>query len=256
MSKTIYMIHGMWCTGSIWDDFKKPFEERGYECIALTLPYHDVDPDEEPDPRLGTTSVLDYAGFVEARIRELNEEPIIIGHSMGGLLAQILAARVRAKAVVLLTPVSPWGIWCLYPSVIFSFLTVFLKWGFWRKPQRLSFFKARYSGLNRVPRDDQRRIHSELVRESGRAAAEIGLWFAFPGRPTAVDASKIQCPMLVVGTSHDRLTPAAIVRKTALKYGRTSFYREYPRLGHWLFYEPGGNIVAEETAQWLDDYAR
>jgi pimeloyl-ACP methyl ester carboxylesterase len=65
-----------------------------------------MDPKDGPDPRLGRISLLDYAQDLEQYIRELDQKPFLIGHSMGGLLAQILGARGVAKGIVLLTPAS------------------------------------------------------------------------------------------------------------------------------------------------------
>ena len=104
MAETIVMIHGMWGTGSYWENFRDFFEGRGYRCVVPTLRFHDMDPNGLPDPRLGTTSLPDYAADLEKLIRELNVVPILMGHSMGGLLAQILGSRGLAKALVLLTP--------------------------------------------------------------------------------------------------------------------------------------------------------
>ena len=93
MAETIFMIHGMW--GGRWnfDNFKGFFEKEGYRCVAATLRHHNVDPKTAPDPRLGTTSLLDYAADLEREIRALGTKPIVIGHSMGGLLAQMLGSR-------------------------------------------------------------------------------------------------------------------------------------------------------------------
>ena len=59
---------------------------------------------------MGTTSLLDYAADLEREILALPERPVIIGHSMGGLLAQILAARGLCSRLVCLTPAAPRGI--------------------------------------------------------------------------------------------------------------------------------------------------
>jgi pimeloyl-ACP methyl ester carboxylesterase len=75
---------------------------------------------------LGTTSLLDYAADLEKQIRELEEVPILMGHSMGGLLAQIFGSRGLARALVLLTPASPAGILALKPSVIQSFSSILM----------------------------------------------------------------------------------------------------------------------------------
>src|SRR3990172_11652291 len=110
MSETLFLIHGMWGGPWYWENYKRVFERQGYKCIAATLPFHDTAPEEAPDPRLGTSSLLDYAAAMEQEIRPIGLKPVIIGHSMGGLLAQILGSRGLAKALVLLAPSSPAGI--------------------------------------------------------------------------------------------------------------------------------------------------
>lgn len=111
------MIHGMWGGPWHWANYRDVFESAGYRCVAVTLPYHDADPHDIPDPELGTASLLDYVEAIEREIGHVDEKPILMGHSMGGLLAQMLAARGRAKALVLLAPAAPAGIWPITPSV-------------------------------------------------------------------------------------------------------------------------------------------
>ena len=86
MSETILMIHGMMSGGWHWDNYKNFFRERGYNCIAPTLRFHDMKPGDMPDPKLGTTSLLDYVDDIEKEIKKeikkLNHMPILIGHSM------------------------------------------------------------------------------------------------------------------------------------------------------------------------------
>jgi pimeloyl-ACP methyl ester carboxylesterase len=126
MADTIFMIHGMWGGPWYWENYRRVFEREGYRCVATTLPYHDMDPRGVPDPRLGTTSLLDYAEALEREVSQLGVKPILMGHSMGGLLAQILGARGLAKALVLLTPASPSGVVALTPSVVRKGTTVIL----------------------------------------------------------------------------------------------------------------------------------
>ena len=99
---TIFMIHGMWGGPWYWSGYQQIFEAAGYRCVTTTLPYHDMDPQGIPDARLGTTSLLDYARALEEEIGQLADPPIIMGHSMGGLLGQMLGSRGLAKSLVLL----------------------------------------------------------------------------------------------------------------------------------------------------------
>lgn len=121
MTDTIFMIHGMWCGSWVWENYERFFENQGYDCVTTTLRHHDMNPQDDPDPQLGTTSLLDYAEDLEREIQQLGVTPIVMGHSMGGLLAQILASRGMAKALVLLAPAPPAGIFAQTPSVIKSF---------------------------------------------------------------------------------------------------------------------------------------
>ncbi len=255
MADTIVMIHGMFGGGWYWENYKTVLEEKGYQCLIPTLPYHDVDPRADPDPAVGTMSLLDYAQYLEGVISELDSPPILIGHSMGGLLAQMLAARGLAKTLVLLTPASPRGILALKPSVIKTFLSIMTKWGFWRKPVRLTVGEATYSMLHLLSAEEQKRTYETFVYESGRAVFEIGLWLLDGKKASAVDESKVTCPVLVISGEEDRITPASVVRNVARKYNRVSTYKEFPNHAHWVVGEPGWEEIAEFVAQWLDEAA-
>ena len=252
MSETIFLIHGMWGGPWYWENYKRIFERQGYSCIATTLPFHDMAPDDVPDPRLGTCSLLDYAATVEQKIRRIGLKPIIIGHSMGGLLAQILGSRGLAKALVLLTPSSPAGIMCLKFSVMKSFWSAQTRWGFWRKPMRQTFDEATYSMLHLCPVTDQKEIYDRFVYESGRAAFETGYWFFDRQGASRVDESKVTCPMLVIAGAEDRITPASVVRRVAKKYQAVATYREFDNHAHWVVAEPGWQEIAEYVTAWME----
>ncbi len=253
MSDTLFMIHGMWGTAQDWEHYRRFFEARGYRCVTPTLPYHDRAPQAAPDPRLGTASLLDYANALEREIRLLGEKPVIMGHSMGGLLAQLLAARGLAGRLILLTPAAPAGIFLLTPSVIRSFWRYPLRWGFWKKPYRQSFRDAAYSTLHLLDRQAQQEAYARNVAESGRVIFEIGFWPLYRGRATSVEAARITCPVLVVAGGLDRITPAAAVRKVAEKYRAVSTYREFAHHAHWVLGEPGWEEVAGAIADWLHE---
>jgi pimeloyl-ACP methyl ester carboxylesterase len=251
VADTIFMIHGMWGGPWYWANYRRVFEAEGYRCLATTLPYHDMDPRGMPDPRLGTTSLLDYAEALEREVRQLGAKPILMGHSMGGLLAQILGARGLAKALVLLTPASPSGIVALTPSVVRSFWSIQTTWGFWRKPMRQTFGEAVYSMLHLLSEKEQKETYDKFVYESGRAALEIGYWL-FDSRGAArVDESKVTCPVVVVAGVQDRITPASVVRRVARKYKAVSTYKEFENHAHWVVAEPRWQEVAEYVGGWL-----
>jgi pimeloyl-ACP methyl ester carboxylesterase len=251
MTKTIVMIHGMFGADWCWENFKPYFQEKYYQCHTPTLRYHDIDPTDMPDPRLGTTSLSDYARDLEAYINNLDEKPIIMGHSMGGLLAQILGSRGLARYMVLLAPASPSGINALKFSVIKTFWEVLKKWGFWRNPFRLSFNAALYASMHLLPEGDQKAFYERFVYESGRVATEIGFPLFDPKKAAKVDESKVTCPVLVIAGAKDRMTPASVVQKVANKYKPVSTYKEFENHAHWVIAEPGWNKIAEFVCDWL-----
>ncbi|MFC1516866.1 alpha/beta hydrolase [Thermodesulfobacteriota bacterium] len=253
MTETIVMIHGMWGGGWYWENYQKYFEEKGYRCFSPTLKYHDMNPADTPDPRLGITSILDYAHDLEKYIGDLDGTPFLMGHSMGALLAQILGARDVARGLVLLTPASPSGINALKFSVIKSFWRILTTWGFWRMSHRPTFDEVVYSVLHRLPEDEQRAVYERLVYESGRAAAEIGFWLLDPRGAAKVDESKVTCPVLVVSGAEDRITPASVNRKVANKYKAVSTYKVFENHAHWVVGEPGWENIAAYIRDWLQE---
>jgi pimeloyl-ACP methyl ester carboxylesterase len=251
MADTIFMIHGMWGGAWYWENYRRYLESRGYRCVATTLPYHDMDPRGTPDPRLGTTGLLDYIAALEGEIAMLGAKPIILGHSMGGLLAQMLGARGLASSLVLLNPASPAGIVALTPSVVRAFWSVQTQWGFWRKPMRQTFDEAAYSMLHIVPEAERRAIYERFVYESGRAAFEIGYWLLDSQHATRVDAKQITCPILIATGAEDRITPVSVVRQVAKRYASRCTYKEFDRHAHWTVAEPGWEEIAGFVGDWL-----
>ena len=251
MAGTIFLIHGM-CGGAwVWDNFRSFFEAQGYHCLAATLHFHDVDPQAAPLPQLGTIGLLDYAKDLETEIRGLGTPLILMGHSMGGLLAQMLGSRGLGKALVLLAPATPAGILCLKPTLVRGFGSILARWGWWNKPIRHTFTEAAYGMLHSLPARDQRRTYERFVYESGRAGFEAGFWFLDPQRAARVDASRVTCPVLVIAGAQDRLASARTVQQLTRKYGPRATYAEFADHAHWLVAEPGWHDVAAHISGWL-----
>jgi len=252
MADTILMIHGAWGGPWCWREYAGFFETRGYDCLTPALRYHDISPDAEPPPELGRTSILDYVDDLVRLVQERDVQPIIMGHSMGGLLAQLLASRVEAKALVLLAPAPPAGIWMLGPSMMRAYLSILATWRFWRRPVRQTFSEAAYGELNMLPADEQRQTYARFVCESGRAIAELGLWFLDRRGAARVDSSRIRCPVLAIAAEQDHAVPPRVVRQVASRYAPMSTYREFPGHGHMVLSEPGREGIAGYVGEWVE----
>lgn len=250
MGYPVVFIHGMWCTGANWARMRAMMEARGYHCHAPTLPAH------EPGPRqaaeVGALSLRDYLAFLEDYVARQNfsQPPILIGHSMGGLLAQQLAAKIQPLALVLITPAPPAGIFAFSLSNLVAFWRALLRWGFWRKPHKPGFGRAVASAFNGVPAEQHPRMYQALVHESGRALFEIGLWPLDPARASAVDHRAIRCPVYVVSAGQDKLVPAAVARKVAALYPQAS-QRYYPERGHWVIEDEETEEMTNGICSWL-----
>jgi len=108
----VMLIHGMWCTAGVMSELREALERAGYRVEAPSLPLHmdKAGYDGDLRARLARTSLQDYVTFLIDRINQLEAPPILVGHSMGGLLAQLLAVRVPCEKLVLLSSAAPGGI--------------------------------------------------------------------------------------------------------------------------------------------------
>jgi pimeloyl-ACP methyl ester carboxylesterase len=137
--------------------------------------------------------------------------------------------------------------------VIRSFWSGLSSWGFWCKPFRQSFAEAVYSMLQLLPPEEQREVYARFVYESGRAASEIGFWPFDRRHASQVSEERVRCPVLLVAGAKDRITPAAVTRQIAARYGPGAEYREFPHHAHWTEGEPGWEDVATYVALWLSE---
>lgn len=253
MSKTIVMIHGMWGSGDIWDGYKDYFEAQGYKVIAPTLRLHGENYLTVAPQALGTVSILDYAADLEKVIRALDEKPIIMGHSMGGLIAQILASRGLAEKLVLLTSAPPAGVMALRPSSTRTFLSVLSAWGFWKKPMRLTFEEAKYGILGLLSPAQQAAEYAKYSFESGQAAFEIAFWPLDANKATYVDSKAITCPILIVAGGKDKIVPASVVKNIAKKYKKHTdvTFKLYKGFAHAVHQQKGWQEIAGFVADWI-----
>lgn len=254
-SLPILFVHGMWEGAWFWKTWLGFFASRGWEGWAIDLRGHGAsrDDSEAGRKRLGRHSIHDYLDDARAAAEALTEihgtTPVIVGHSMGGLLAIKLAEELATPAAVAVTPAAPRGFFTLQTpelakAVVHHLFEILL----WR-PLKPTLAEAKALELNRLPPDEQRRTHDLMQAESGRQAFDVSV----VGLPVA--AERIRRPLLLVGAADDRITPARLVRKVADRLRRGSqhcAYREYEGHAHMIVFEPGWERVATEVADWVE----
>ena len=251
MAKLAVFIHGMWGTPDVWRNWRAFLERRGWQTTAPALRHHEAPP-LEPPPALGTTSLLDYVADLEGQLRALPAKPVVIGHSMGGLIALMLCARGLARAGVLLTPAPPASVIAIRPSNLMAFARIQMSWAWWRKPHRATLAEALSHTFNTAdPREGADR-HAGFVHDSGRALFEMALPWLDGRKATTIDPRLVTVPLLFVAAEKDKLVPPGVVRRAAQCFPHVSEYIEYPNQGHWVVGQPGWERIADDAATWLD----
>jgi pimeloyl-ACP methyl ester carboxylesterase len=251
MARLAVLIHGMWATSEVWRNWRSFLEAQGWQATAPTLRHHEALP-AIPPPGLGTTSLRDYVADLEACLQALPDRPVVIGHSMGGLIALLLCARGLARAGVLLTPAPPSSVIALRSSNLLAFARIQARWGWWRKPHRATLGEALSHTFNTAGRAEGAAHHAGFVHESGRALFEIALPWFDRTKATAVDPRRVTVPLLFVAAAKDTLIPPGVVRRAAQEFAHVSDYAEYEGQGHWVLGQPGWEHVARDTVAWLD----
>lgn len=231
MSKNVICIHGMWSKPSVWDAFKQRMEAEAYTVHTPALPYHES-MEAQQGVDMGQVSLAEYIDAMTDFVAEFEEPPILVGHSMGGMIAQGVAARLPLHQLILLNPAAPAGVFAFRFSVIRLFVRHLLQWQFWAKPIRLSWEEARWGIFNGVDKAQAKAHYEDQVVESGRAAAEIAFWLFDRHKTSKVDFDKVTCPVLVVGAEHDRIVPSSVCSVVARRYA-DSLFHEIKGSGHW-----------------------
>src|SRR5207253_6821443 len=170
----VVMIHGAFCGGWSFAHWRAAYEAHGFSVHAPTLRHHDSEQDAPGS--LAGVSIRDYCAELGALLDRLDAPPVIVGHSLGGLVAQMLAARGRVRALVLLAPLAPFGI---FPSTAFEWMamqTLYWEGAFWKKIIRPRHSVAAAHALELVPEERRAAILRRLVPESGQALFEAMHW--------------------------------------------------------------------------------
>ncbi len=258
MSETrgdMVLIHGAFSGGWAMEPWAGAMTARGWRCHTPDLLHHDTPPHGRPHPELGHTSLVDFADDLAHKIKALPEKPVLIGHSMGGLVAQILAGRGLARALVLLAPSPPWGVLPSTDFEIMSAIGMVATLGvFWNGPIHPVYRVAADHTLNRLPREERRATFARFVPESGRAVFEIMHSIMDYRRASRVEPWTVKCPVMSVAGGADRVNSARTVKRIAARYSDNpgSTFTLYQDFSHWIIGEPGWQQIADDAAAWLD----
>ncbi len=253
MPQSVVLIHGTNAGPWTMQNFSDCFEDQGFTCHSPAYRHHDVPPSEDVSKRLVGLSIADYTADIEAFLATLDTRPILVGHSLGGVVAQKLAAKGLASAIVLLNGSVNWGI---LPTTDAErdLGKMFMSAGpFWEETLLPDFETMAKFGLNKLDPEDQRKVFDRLGPESGRVMFELFFWIFDQNQTTRIDYQAIDCPVLMVSGTEDLAIPPSTARQIAKSYGRQVDFHEAEGFGHYLTLEPRWREIAMLCADWMAD---
>jgi pimeloyl-ACP methyl ester carboxylesterase len=236
---SILCLHGLFAGGWVFDDVLRLAAARGHRAAALT--FRGRAPAADRDD-LGRLSITDFLTDASAAVASL-DRPIVIGHSLGGLVAQLLARDGLISAMVLVAPAPPRWISVMSPPLLARMVRyvpdLLLSRAFLPRPEDLDALV-----LNHMAPGGRDAVRGRLVADSGRASREAALGVH------AVPATAVTVPTLVVSGDDDQFIPIGVSRRVAARFGAPLHVAAGH--GHFLFGEPGWQAHVAVILDWID----
>jgi non-heme chloroperoxidase len=262
-STPVVFVHGLWLLPTSWDRWAELFEKNGY--TALTPGWPD-DPDTVAQAKahpevFANKSVGDVADHFEDVIRGLKKKPAVIGHSFGGLLAQILAGRGLAKVSVAIDPAPFRGVLPLPISSLRSASPVLKNPANYHRAVPLTYEQFRYSFANAVSEDEAKELYAAFsVPTSGEPLFEAAFANLNPWTEAKVDTKNPKRgPLLILDGEKDHVVPWAIANASYKRQKRNDGVTEImkvPGRGHALTIDHGWQEVADIALAFVQKYTK
>ena len=260
---TIVLIHGLWMTALSWEHWVERYSRAGYRVIARSWPGMEGDIDAlRADPsaveHLGVEEIVDH---YEAIIRDLDEPPIIMGHSFGGAFTEILLDRGLGAAGVAIDAAAVKGILALPFSELRSGFPVLKNPANNHRAVALTPVEFKYAFGNTLSEEDSLGAYERYaVPGPGRVLFQGALANFNPHAATRVDfGNDDRAPLLLIAGGADHVVPAVVDKSAADHYAKSKAiteYREFPGRSHWTIAEPGWEEIADYALQWAVENAR
>ena len=257
----VVFVHGLWLLASSWDRWATVFEEAGYSALSPGWP---DDPETvkeaKADPGVfADKSIGDVADRIEGVIRRLDKKPAVIGHSFGGLLAQIIAGRGLAAVTVAVDPAPFRGVLPLPISALRSASPVLANPANRNRAVPLTFEQFRYGFANAVSEDEAKELYETYaVPGSGEPVFQAAAANLNPWSEARVDTKNPdRGPLLIISGEKDHTVPWAIANASYQQQqgneGVTEIAEAKGR-GHALTVDSGWREVAETALAFVQRF--
>ncbi|MFE0171259.1 alpha/beta hydrolase [Streptomyces sp. NPDC059002] len=207
-------VHGLWMLASSWDHWLPHFEAAGYAPVALTWPGEPAtvaEARERPEAIAGRT-VGQVADHLAGLIGTLDRKPVVIGHSVGGMLTQILAGRGLSTASVAIDPAPFRGILALPLSTLRSLIPMIANPANRKRAKALTYEQFRYAYANAVGAEEARAIYDRYAVPAPCAPPMQAAMANFNPRTEAKADSRNpqRGPLLIISGGQDNAVPWAL----------------------------------------------
>lgn len=258
----VVFIHGLWLLPSSWDRWADLFESAGYSAVKPGWP---DDPttvaDAKAHPEVfagkGVGQVADYVGGI---VRRLTKKPTVIGHSFGGLLAQIIAGRGLSSVTVAIDPAPFRGVLPLPFSALKSASPVLSNPLNFNKAVPLTYEQFRFGFANAVSEDEAKQLYETYaVPAPGEPLFQAAFANLNPWTEAKVDTTNPERgPLLIIEGEKDNTVPWAIANASYKRQKRNSGVTEIKKIagrGHSLVIDGGWKEVAETALAFVQRYS-
>jgi pimeloyl-ACP methyl ester carboxylesterase len=256
---TILMIHGLWLTPRSWDGFRDLFEMRGYRVLTPAWPgIHGSHQDMRRDPlEPEGLGIVEIAEHYEGIVRGLDSSAILIGHSLGGLIVQMLLDRGYGSAGVAISAIPPKGIFRMPISTIRCVSPILSNPLNYNRTVALTLPQFQYAMGNRMTDSDARSAYErQAIPTPGRPIFQAAFANLLRYPATTVNhLNNTRAPLLLVGAEHDHLVPAVLNRLNFRKYEHShaiTDYQEFAGRSHLIVSEYGWVEVAMNSLLWAE----
>jgi pimeloyl-ACP methyl ester carboxylesterase len=255
--KNILFITGCFVGSNCWDNWQVYFQNKGYHTIAPAWPNKKGSPSElrskypDGNPGLTKLTLAELITYFENLARGFDEKPILIGHSMGGLITQILVNRGVAAAGIAIHSVQPSGI---FP---YEFPLFKLGWKFLglfsslKKTYLMTFEDWQYAFVNGMPLSEQKEAYDRFAIPESKRVNLGGL-----GNAAKVDFKKAHVPLLFTAGSSDHIIPAHLNLRNFRKYKQennsVTDYKVFPGRNHFVLGQASWTEDADYILHWIE----
>jgi len=254
---TIVLIHGLWLTPKSWEGWIRKFEQAGYRVLAPAWPGMDGDVEtiRKNPAALRGMRLMTVVDHYDRIVRGLDAPPILMGHSFGGLIVQLLVDRGLGAAGVVIDSAQSAGVPVLPLSTVRATLSILGNPFTFNKAVSLTPSQFNYAFTNELDAAESKKVYDRLaVPGPARILWDGAFSLLNPKASSRVNyRNGKRAPLLFIAGGKDHLVPPAINKANVRKYSRSSAltaYREFPGRTHNTVSQAGWEQVADFALSW------